>query len=96
VVSASSSAIRGGVTAEREVGVDADLQRLQAQLLQSRDVGRGEGVEGEVRQRRAAPQRERLPEHRRRGIELAIGKRFAGAIEEPLERAHVDVLGIHA
>ena len=35
-------------------------------------------------------------EHRRRGVELAIGKRVAAAIEQPLERAHVDLLGIDA
>ena len=49
-----------GVPAGREVGVDRHLGRAQAQLLEPADLGRGERLVGEVGERLAAPQRERL------------------------------------
>ena len=48
------------VAAEREVCVDALLEGDQAQLLEPRDLLLGERLVVEVRQRRAAPQRQRL------------------------------------
>ena len=51
--------------AELEVGVDPLLERLQAQLLEPADLGLGERLEGEVGERWAAPQRERLAEQLR-------------------------------
>ena len=49
-----------GVLAEREVGLDALCQAVEARLLQAGDLGLGEGLVAEVGQRRAAPHRERL------------------------------------
>ena len=50
------------VRAELQVGGDSPLERAQPELLQAADRGLGEGVVGEVRQRRPSPQRERLPQ----------------------------------
>ena len=49
-----------GVPAGREVGVDRHLGRAQPQLLEPADLGGGERLVGDVGQRLAAPQRERL------------------------------------
>ena len=48
------------VTAECEVGVDPLLERDGAELLEPRDLGLRERLVEEVRERRAAPERERL------------------------------------
>ena len=53
------------VLAERELGLDALLERGEAQLLEPRDRRRRERLVGEVGERRAAPQRERLAQQRR-------------------------------
>ena len=45
-------------SAESEVGVDPVLERTQPQLREASDLRRGERLEGEVRQGRAAPQSE--------------------------------------
>ena len=44
----------------RQVTVDGQLDRGQAQLLQAADLRGGERLVGDVGQRRAAPQRQRL------------------------------------
>ena len=44
-----------GVATERQVGVDGVLERPQAQLLESRDLGPRERLVGDLRVRRAAP-----------------------------------------
>ena len=48
------------VAAELQVGVDPVLERAEAKLLQARDRALGERLVGELRERRPAPQRERL------------------------------------
>ena len=48
-----------GLPAEREVGVDPALERLEAQLAEMGRSGRGR-LAGQVGERRAAPQRERF------------------------------------
>ena len=49
-----------GMPAGREVGVDRQLDRAQPQLLEPSDLRRRERLVGEVGERLAAPQRERL------------------------------------
>jgi hypothetical protein len=49
-----------GVAAARQVRVDARLERRPAQLLQPRDLDLRERLEGEVGERRPAPERQRL------------------------------------
>ena len=53
-----------GVAAEREVGLDTQLERAEPQLLQPRDLGLSELLVGQVGQRRPAPQRECLAQLR--------------------------------
>ena len=48
------------VAPEREVGVDAELHRDQPDLLEPGDGRLGEALVGEVRERRAPPQRQRV------------------------------------
>ena len=48
------------VAPEREVGVDPQLDRCQPDLLEPGDRRLGEALVGEVRERRAPPQRQRL------------------------------------
>ena len=48
------------VTSEREIRLDPLLERDGAQLLEPRDLGLGERLVEEVRERRPAPERECL------------------------------------
>ena len=69
-----------GVPAELELGVDPLLDRGEAQLLEAGDLALGEGVVGEVGQRLAAPERERLGERaggRLRVVSVPSGRRGA-------------------
>ena len=52
--------------AEGEVGLDPLLQADQAQLLEPRDLGLGEGLVAEVGEGRPPPQRQGGPQHPRR------------------------------
>ena len=63
-----------------EVALDRQLDRRQPQLLESADLRGRERLVGQVRQRGAAPQRERL-------TRLAVR-------DEPLEPPRVDVIGV--
>ena len=72
------------MAAEREIGLDPLLERREAKLLEADDRGLGELLVGEVRQRRAAPERERLAELCRGGLgppasAIRPGPRRAGA-----------------
>ena len=76
------------VAAERELGVDPLLERYQPQLLETRRLGLGEGLEGEVGKGCAAPRRERLAERGRAFSRLESLR----CDECPLEAACVDLL----
>ena len=77
-----------GVPAEGEVGLAAQLERVQPELLEAPRLGLGEGLGDHVGQRRAAPERQRLAQEprggRRRGV-LGLG-------HERLEAAQVEVV----
>ncbi len=45
-----------GVAAERQVGLEALLERVEAKFLQTRDVGLQGALEAQVRERRPAPE----------------------------------------
>ena len=53
-----------GVTAERQVGLEPQLERDQPQLLQPRDLVARERLVLEIRQRRPPPERQRLTQRR--------------------------------
>ena len=72
-----------GVPAERQVGVDPLDQRIQAKLLEPTDLVLGERLIGELRERRAAPHRERFAQQRRRTLRVTGGLRRA-PVREPL------------
>ena len=91
--SASSSAARPARAPEPQVGVDAGLQRAEPQLLQARDRGGGEGLEGEVGERLATPQAERVAQPRRRLCRVAAAERRRSVGRQPLEALEVDVVG---
>ena len=76
------------VAAERQVGVEAVLDRGQAQLLQPGDVGLERGLESEVAERGPAPEREGARERRRGRLGPAGAKlrpRIAHRVLEAME-----------
>jgi hypothetical protein len=79
------------VGAECKVRVDAILDRSDPQLLQARDLALGEGLVDEVRQRRPSPERQRIPQPRRRFRHAACsrGPRFS---KKPLEALRVELI----
>ena len=81
-----------GVAAEREVGVHAPLDRGHAQLLEPGDVGLGERLVGEIRERRPAPEGKGLAQHSLGSRRIAIFERRAALIGEPGEAMEVDPL----
>ncbi len=72
--------------AERELRLGAVDQRAQALVLQLRG-GRGERLAGEVRERGAAPQRERLAERVGGALRVAVAQRAAPAPRAPRSAA---------
>jgi hypothetical protein len=60
----------GVPAAMRQVGVDPLLHRRHPQLFEPRDLGLGEPLVGQVGERRAAPDRQRLAQGRRRARRL--------------------------
>jgi hypothetical protein len=84
------------VAPELEVGVDPQLERLETQLLESRDLAGGERVEREVRQRRTSPQGQRLAQDLR-GVGVgALCMSAPPILEQLLEDAQIDLLWIDA
>ena len=60
------------VAAEREVGVDAILEAGDASLLEAPDLGLRERLVGEVGERRAAPEIERVAQAIGSGRGIAV------------------------
>ena len=75
------------VAAGGEVGVDRELGGGQAQLVQAADLGGRERLVGDVGERLAAEQRQRLA----RGVAGRAAGRLA---DEPLEAQRVDQLAV--
>ena len=80
-----------GVAAERELRVDAQLDRLQPQLAEMGGCG-GDRLAGEVGERLAAPERERLVEQRHRLGRLG----GAGRVDEAAELVEVELARLDA
>ncbi len=78
------------VPAAGQVGVDAVAQAGEPQVLEPRDLRRGEALAADVRQRRAAPELERLAQRRRRLPRLAARQLLAAARGELLEALGVE------
>ena len=83
-----------GVAAESELGLGQQLEGRGAQVVKARDLALGEGLEGQVRQRPPAPQRERLLERRRRPRRAARGQLAAAFPDQPLEAPRVELLRV--
>ena len=81
------------VAAAGEVGVDAVGQAREPQRLEPRRLRLGEALAGDVRERGAAPQRERLPQRGRRLVRLAARQLRAAAPQERLEAVGVEAAG---
>ena len=79
-----------GVPAAREVGLDALADAAQPQVFEPRDLGLGEALGGDVRERRPAPKLERLAQRRRRLPRLAAGELLAPEPEALLEAVGVE------
>ena len=78
------------VRAELQVGGDSPLERGQPELLQAADRGLGEGVVGEVRQRRPSPQRERLPQVLGRRASVAAFEFARSGVDHALETLRIE------
>ncbi len=74
------------VAAELDLGLDAVLERGEPELVEPRDLRLEEALVREVGERRAAPERERVPE---RGGALR-GRKRPRVVHEPLEATSVD------
>jgi hypothetical protein len=82
------------VVSQGQARLDASLERALAQLFQSRSGPLRECLGGEVRQRIAAPQRERFVEGCKRANRVVGIERVAGAGAQALEPAQVERLGL--
>ncbi len=82
------------MTSERQVGVDAVLEDGETRLLETNGRPFGDGLVREVAQRRAAPQRERVPERggRRTGVSRRESRLALHCMT--FEAPRVDGLGI--
>ncbi len=79
------------VPSEGEVGLDPFLERPEPQLLETIDVGGRERLVGEVGQRRAPPQRERLPDAVGRGARVAARELPACLLHAAFEAVGVEL-----
>ena len=79
------------MAAEREVGFDPLLECRQPELLQPRDLDLGERVVRELRQRRAAPERERLAQLAAASSARPAAERPSSLLEQGLEPMEVEL-----
>ncbi len=80
------------VPGEREIGVDPLLEDGRAQLLEPRDLGLRERLVEEVRERRAAPERESFTERALGRDRVVSLERGASLLREACEPVDVDPL----
>ena len=81
------------VAAEREIGVDPILQRLESELFEAVDVGSRERLVCEVVERTAAPERERSAKPLHRRVRIAVRQQAPTLSREPLEALGVELIG---
>ena len=82
-----------GVAAEGQVGLDPDLQDGQVPLGEPGALGLGERLVGELRQRPATPQPERLAQPGRCQLRHPA-ERLGALVGEPLEAGQVQLVGV--
>jgi hypothetical protein len=75
---------------EREVGVDPELHRSQPDLLESRDGSLGEALVGEVDERRASPQGQRLAQPLRPVCRQAARQQASPLVHEAFEAVEIE------
>ena len=80
-----------GMTAEGEIGLDASFLCGQAKLLEPGDLSLCEGLVGEVRERGAAPEAERLVKQVGCPLGLVRRQRAAAFLDESLEPLEVEL-----
>ena len=78
------------VQSEGKLGLEPQLQAARLELLQPHAVALREPLVGEVRQRRAPPQLERLAQHSRSSVHLAVGQEPSPLSNKTLETHRVD------
>ena len=83
-----------GVAPEREVSRDPELHRGQLDLLEPSDGRLGEVLVGEIRERRASPQRKRLVEPLRRIGRQPANEQAPPLVHEALEPVEVELVGL--
>jgi hypothetical protein len=76
---------------EGEVSLEPLLERRQVQLLEPGDLLLGERVIGELDERRAAPERQSIPQCFRRPVGIARYERFAAGIEQASKAVEVEL-----
>jgi len=79
------------VSPAREIGLDPLFERRQPKLVQPRNVDDGERVVRELRQRRPAPDRQRVPQRPRGDVRLAGRQRLPSLREQRLEAVQVEL-----
>ena len=84
------------MAAQSELGVGEQLLGGHAELVEPPDLRLRERLVGDVRQRRPAPDSERLLQHRRRPVRTAPGELAPALREQLLEPARIEPLGIES
>ena len=82
------------VVAQRQFRLGQQFECRDAQVLQPRDLGLGERLEGQIRQRRPAPERQRSLERRRRPRRVARRELAAAFRHQALELVGVEPPGV--
>ena len=81
---------------DREIGIDAILERSEPKLLEPLDVDTGERLEREIGKRTAAPQRQRLAQPLRGTLRRARRERPASFLGQVLEAMEIQLAEAHA
>lgn len=80
-----------GVSAQREVGVDAPLEGVHPELFEAEDLGLRERRVRQVCKRRSSPQAERVAEQSR----CQLGRGLLRLLYQPLEAEQVEFVWAH-
>jgi hypothetical protein len=80
---------------ERQIRLDALLQRLEMEFLGLADRGLRKRLIGEVSQRRAAPQSQPRAQDPRGLFRIAHGHRLSALLDQSTEPVKVELAGLH-
>ena len=84
-----------GVVPELQVRLDASFEGRESKLVQASDLRLGELFIGDLRQRWATPQSQRLAEHSGSAKRLALVKCPPAVLQACLENISVELAGLH-